>query len=203
MYKRQVEENARSTHFQFKLTVSNEYESQEIYVDISPSDRYVIDHITYYSLDEDSYEKRIEAKRSFVQPNGWGIDYPCLLSPYENVYHEVMFRSDMPELFQLLGESNLTVEIPSVENGHLQMNGKQVRYTSKQQTLPFSNTEQIEVSIPPYTTQRITVLIEYYWFETRYALYAVHPKTGKRRTINGTLQSKMPAAYYITRENIK
>ena len=49
-----VEENARSTHFQFKLTVSNEYESQEIYVDISPSDRYVIDHITYYSLDEDS-----------------------------------------------------------------------------------------------------------------------------------------------------
>ena len=198
-----VEENARSTHFQFKLTVSNEYESQEIYVDISPSDRYVIDHITYYSLDEDSYEKRIEAKRSFVQPNGWGIDYPCLLSPYENVYHEVMFRSDMPELFQLLGESNLTVEIPSVENGHLQMNGKQVRYTSKQQTLPFSNTEQIEVSIPPYTTQRITVLIEYYWFETRYALYAVHPKTGKRRTINGTLQNKMPAAYYITRENIK
>ena len=68
-----VEENARSTHFQFKLTVSNEYESQEIYVDISPSDRYVIDHITYYSLDEDSYEKRIEAKRSFVQPNGWGF----------------------------------------------------------------------------------------------------------------------------------
>ena len=114
-----------------------------------------------------------------------------------------MFRSDMPELFQLLGESNLTVEIPSVENGHLQMNGKQVRYTSKQQTLPFSNTEQIEVSIPPYTTQRITVLIEYYWFETRYALYAVHPKTGRRRTINGTLQNKMPAAYYITRENIK
>ena len=29
-----------------------------------------------------------------MQPNGWGIDYPCLLSPYENVYHEVMFRSD-------------------------------------------------------------------------------------------------------------
>ena len=54
----------------------------------------MIDHITYYSLDEDSYEKRIEAKRSFVQPNGWGIDYPCLLSPYENVYHEVMFRRD-------------------------------------------------------------------------------------------------------------
>ena len=72
-----------------------------------------------------------------MQPNGWGIDYPCLLSPYENVYHEVMFRSDMPELFQLLGESNLTVEIPSVENGHLQMNGKQVRYTSKSANITF------------------------------------------------------------------
>jgi hypothetical protein len=103
-----------------------------------------------------------------------------------------MFRSDMPELFQLLGESNLTVEIPSVENGHLQMNGKQVRYTSKQQTLPFSNTEQIEVSIPPYTTQRITVLIEYYWFETRYALYAVHPKTGNRQQIHHRYNHKTP-----------
>ena len=41
-----VDENARSTRFRLMLVVGNEYESQDIYVEISPSDRYVFDHIT-------------------------------------------------------------------------------------------------------------------------------------------------------------
>ena len=40
-----VDENARSTHFRLMLVVGNEYESQDIYVEISPSDRYVFDHL--------------------------------------------------------------------------------------------------------------------------------------------------------------
>ena len=42
-----VGENVRNDYFRFMLVVSNEYESQEIYVQITPSDRYVFDHITY------------------------------------------------------------------------------------------------------------------------------------------------------------
>lgn len=57
-----VDENARSTHFRLMLVVGNEYESQDIYVEISPSDRYVFDHITY-SLDMYSYGKVIETQK--------------------------------------------------------------------------------------------------------------------------------------------
>lgn len=196
-----VGENVRSNHFHLILIASNEYEMQEIYVDISPSDRYVLDRITY-SLDMYSHTRRTE-KKTFVQYNGWDIDYPYPLKPYENVAYEVTFKSYMPEAFQLLGEDNLTVAIPSMENEDLDMYGKQAQYTSIQQTLPFPNTEQTEVPIPPFTTQRINLSIICEWFETDYTLYATHPKTGKQRVITGKLESKMPVSYQITQENIQ
>ena len=58
-----VGENALSAPFQFQLRASNEYEWQEIRVEISPTDRYVMDSITY-SLNAYSYnpENRTERK---------------------------------------------------------------------------------------------------------------------------------------------
>lgn len=197
-----VDENARATNFRFMIMAANEYEYQEIYVDISPSDRYVFDHITY-SLDMYFYSKEREEQKSFVQFNGWDIPYPCPLSPYENARYEVTFRSEMPEAFQLLEEGDLTVEIPDMKDRHLGLNGKRAQYTSMQQTLPFPDTEQIEVLIPSNTTQRITLWMDYEWFETRYTLYAIHPKTGKQRSITGMLQSKMPGKYKIEQEDLK
>ena len=199
-----VDENARSTHFRLMLVVGNEYESQDIYVEISPSDRYVFDHITY-SLNGYSHEWRLEETMSFIQSNNLGTPSPCLLFPYKDAHHEVVFKSDDPEAFRLLGGDNPTVEIPSMENEWLGMNGVQAQYTSEQQALPlpFPDTEKKEISIPPKTTQRIIVLLECEWFETEYTLYAVHPKNGRQRTITGTLQSKMPGKCYIARENIK
>lgn len=197
-----VGENVRSTHFQFKILVGNEYEWQEIYVDISPSERYVFDRITY-SLDAYSYEQKTEIVGIFVQSNFWDIPYPCPVFPYENVRYEVTFGSYEPEAFQLLGEDDLSVGIPVVEGRYLVMNGKQAHYTSKQQSLLFSNTEKVEVPIPPYTTQRITLRLTYEWFETDYTLYAFHPQTKKQRIITGKLRSKMPILYHIDQENIK
>lgn len=197
-----VDENARSTHFRFMIIASNEYESQEIYVEISPSDRYVFDHVTY-SLDAYSFEIKTEREPSTLNYNNTDNPYTLLISPYENVYSSVIFRSDMPGAFQLLKEDNLTVEIPSMEDGSLVMNGKQAQYTSLEQTWPFPNMEKKEVYIPPRAYQRITPLIDYEWFETRYTLYATHPKTGKQRSITGMLQSKMPEKYEIEQKDLK
>lgn len=151
-----VGENVRNDYFRFMLVVSNEYESQEIYVQITPSDRYVFDHITY-SLNGYSHEWRLEETMSFIQSNNLGTPSPCLLFPYKDAHHEVVFKSDDPEAFRLLGGDNPTVEIPSMENEWLGMNGVQAQYTSEQQALPlpFPDTEKKEISIPPKTTQRI------------------------------------------------
>ncbi|QIU93842.1 hypothetical protein [Bacteroides faecium] len=197
-----VDENARSIHFQFMIMVGNEYEYQEIYVDISPSDRYVFDRITY-SLDAYSYKRETYTLKDFVQTNSSDIFYSHVWFPYENARYEVAFGSNRSEAFQLLGKDNLTVEIPSLEDGRLGMNGKQAQYTSMQQTLPFPNTEQVEVPIPPNSIQHIILKMDYEWFETEYTLYATQPKTGKQRIITGMLQSKIPGKYYLIRENLK
>ena len=104
-----VGENVRNDYFRFMLVVSNDYESQEIYVEITPSDRYVFDHITY-SLNAYSHEWRLEETKSFIQSNYWDIPYPCLLFPYKDAHHEVVFKSDDPEAFRLLGGDHPTVE---------------------------------------------------------------------------------------------
>lgn len=197
-----VDENARAANFRFMIMAANEYEYQEIYVDISPSDRYVFDHITY-SLDAYSYKCETYILKNFVQTNSSGIFYSHIWFPYENARYEVVFGSNTPEAFQLLGKDNLTVEIPSLKDGRLGMNGEQAQYTSMQQTLPFPNTEQVEVPVPPNSIQRIILKMDYEWFETEYTLYATHPKTGKQRIITGMLQSKMPGKYEIEQKDLK
>ena len=63
-----VGENVRNDYFRFMLVVSNEYESQEIYVQITPSDKYVFDHISY-SLNAYYSERKIEEEVNIVRSN--------------------------------------------------------------------------------------------------------------------------------------
>lgn len=190
-----VGENARYSNFYFTLVARSEYETKDIRVDISPSDRYVIDHITY-SLDMYSHANRIEEVDQFWQGNGMDIPYHHKFYPYRKAFHEITFESYKPEAFHLLGDQPLDVEIPVMVDGRMKMTGMKARYTSSEQKLPFHSSEIHEVVIPPFSNRLITVLVEYDWFETYYTLYATHPKSGKQRVITGTLRSKMPLSYY-------
>ncbi len=198
-----VGENALSAPFQFQLTASNEYEWQEIHVEISPADRYVMDSIIY-SLDAYSYdpENKIEKKEGVSFHNLTSVSSTYTFFPFESFYHFIKFKSDVPEAFQLLGEAGLTVEIPSMKDGYLVMNGKRVPFISEQQMLPSSNTEQKEDIIPPRTSRYYTLLMMYDWLETRYTLYVSHSKSKKQRIVTGTLQSRMPVKYNIIHKDI-
>ena len=79
-----VGENALSAPFQFLLTASNEYEWQEIHVEISPGDRYVMDSIIY-SLNAYSYdpENKIEKKEGVSFHNLTDVSFRVFLPFYE------------------------------------------------------------------------------------------------------------------------
>lgn len=198
-----VGENALSAPFQFQLRASNEYEWQEIYVEISPADRYVMDSIIY-SLDAYSYdpENKIEKKEGVSFHNLTDVSSTYTLFPFKSFYHFMRFKSDVPEAFQLLGEAGLTVEIPSMKDGYLVMNGKRAPFIPEQQMLSCSNTEQKEDIIPPRTSRYYTLSMVYDWLETRYTLYVSHSKTKKQRIVTGTLQSRMPVKCNITHKDI-
>lgn len=198
-----VNENARSSLFQFSIIASNEYETKEIHVAITPSDRYIFDHITY-SLDMYSYtDTHIEERRSMVIDNRGNGNVTNYIFPFQNEYRQIQFTSNNPEAFNLLA-SKPEVEIPGIVDGYLVMNGERVQYASDMQRLPlpFPDTEKKAVITPAQTSQRITVLLEYEWFETYFTLYAVHPKTKKEKVITGTLKSKMPKGYLIKCEKL-
>ena len=166
-----VGENVRNDYFRFMLVVSNEYESQEIYVQITPSDRYVFAHITY-SLNAYYSERKIEEEVNIVRSNFENTPSPLHLI-VQGIRHKVTFRSDTSEAFQLL-----------------------------EQEFPFPDIYR-DIFIPANTTQHITLMQEYEWFETEYTLYAIHPKTKKQRVITGMFQSTIPTDNYVKQENIK
>lgn len=198
-----VNENALSSLFRFSIIASNEYETKEIHVAITPSDRYIFDHITY-SLDMYSYtDTHIEERRSMVIDNRGNGNVTNYIFPFQNEYRQIQFTSNNPEAFNLLA-SKPEVEIPGIVDGYLVMNGERVQYASDMQRLPlpFPDTEKKAVITPAQTSQRITVLLEYEWFETYFTLYAVHPKTKKEKVITGTLKSKMPKRYLIKCEKL-
>ena len=200
-----VNENMYSSLFQFCVTVSNEYETKKIYVSITPSDRYIFDRITY-SLDAYSYtDKQIEERKSIVVNNrGDESIVTNYIFPFKDEHRQIQFTSNNPEAFNLLADSKPEVEITGIVDGHLVMNGELARYASDMQQLPlpFPDTEKEAVTTPPKTSQRITLLLEYEWFETNFTLYAVHPKTKTEKVITGTLQSKMPKGYFIKSEKL-
>lgn len=191
-----VNKNARPTHFRFILIVGNDYETQEIYVEVAPSDRYVFSHITY-SLNTYSHEMTVEEGNRFSFYNGLDDDSPFWFYPYEGICTEFMFDSDMPEAFLLLADDESKVEIPSLEDGHLVMKGEQALYSARLQKIPFVSEEKKEIDVPPHSFRLISVMIIYECFETEYTLYAVHPKTGDQQIITGKFQCKVPVDYYF------
>lgn len=184
-----------SSLFQFCVTVSNEYETKKIYVSITPSDRYIFDRITY-SLDAYSYtDKQIEERKSIVVNNrGDESIVTNYIFPFKDEHRQIQFTSNNPEAFNLLADSKPEVEIPGIVDGHLVMNGELARYASDMQQLPlpFPDTEKEAVTTPPKTSQRITLLLEYEWFETNFTLYAVHPKTKKRKSLPVLCKARCP-----------
>ena len=198
-----VGENALSAPFQFQLRASNEYEWKEIKVEISPADRYVMDSITY-SLDTYLYdpENWIEKKEGVSFHNLSDVSATYTLLPFQAFPHFMRFKSDVPEAFQLLGKAGLTVEIPSMKNGYLVMDGERASFIPEQQMLSCPNTERKDDIIPPRTSRYYTLSMVYDWLETRYTLYVSHSKTKKQRIVTGTLQSRMPVKYNITRKDI-
>lgn len=188
-----VDENLNHDIFNLRLVVGNENESQDIYVTITPSDRYVLDHITY-SLTDYFHEKRLEEIYSITIQNNSNDSITFHVKPFNNVYHKVTFKNDNPEDWLIVKENDLNIEIPSFENERLAMKGLQAHYTHNTQSLalPFPNTKEVKISIPPNTTQKTTLFADYEYFETKYTLYVVNPKNGKKRTLTGTLQSMMP-----------
>lgn len=114
--------------------------------------------------------------------------------PFKDEHRQIQFTSNNPEAFNLLADSKPEVEIPGIVDGHLVMNGELARYASDMQQLPlpFPDTEKEAVTTPPKTSQRITLLLEYEWFETNLLFMPFIPKQKKRKSLPVLCKARCP-----------
>ncbi|ADV43426.1 hypothetical protein [Bacteroides helcogenes] len=199
-----VDENIMFSRFDLSILVGNEYESKIIQVIISPCERYVLDDISY-SLDAyEYYGNGVGYGKSITVNNETSTPLTTTIYPFRNIYHEVTFTSLSPLAFWLL-EKNTVVDIPTIVDKSLVMDGVRASYTGDEQKIPISfANEEKKVTIPALSKQRITPILSYDWFETDFTIRAHNPKTNKKRTIAGRLRSNMPTKEsHIIRETIE
>lgn len=198
-----TDENASGHELEFIITASNDYEWKYINVRVSPCDAYELRDITY-SLDAYYYEEPMEEKWSTTFRNHGDSETGYAVRPFEDEWRNVEFTCDSRGLYQLL-EKKPVVEVPTRVDGRLQMTGEQVQYGLASDSsvqpgkLPLSvdrNTERW-VDLPPHTATTVTLFVEYERFETTYTIDAVQPKSGKHRTITGTLRSWEAKDYFV------
>lgn len=197
-----TDENASGHELEFIITASNDYEWKDINVRVSPCDAYEFRSITYSHAYY--YDEPLEEKRTVTFRNHGDSEIECAVRPFEDEWRNVEFTCDSRGLYQLL-EKKPVVEVPTMVDGRLQMTGEQVQYglawdsSAQPGKLPLSVDRDTErwVDIPPHTAKTVTLFVEYEWFETAYTMDIVQPKSGKHRTITGTLRSRGAKDYFV------
>lgn len=199
-----VDESIVRPRFSLSMIVGNDYESKVIDVTINQCDRYVLDDISYSLKDFEYYGNGVQFGEAITINNKASTPVIQSVYPFRDKYHELKFTSYSFQAFSLL-EENLMVDIPTVIDSALVMNGVRAPFSGVEQMIPLSfANEEKKVSIPPFTNQQITPVIGYDQFETDFTIRAHHPKTNKQRTITGKLRSNMPTREpFIMQKTIK
>lgn len=199
-----VDESILRPRFGLSITVGNDYESKVIEVLVNQCDRYVLDDISYSLNDYEYYGNGAGDGESITVNNKTSTPITTSIYPFRDKCHELEFISFSPLASSLL-EGNPMVDIPTIVDSLLVMNGARAPYSFVKQMIPLSfANEEKKVTIPAFANQRITPILSYDWFETNFTIRAHHPKTNKQRTITGKLRSNMPTREcFIARENIK
>ena len=203
-----IHENAYKDSVSLTLAISNSFATQPIEIRITPATRYQLSRIEY-QLSAFSHEATEETHghSSFLN-QAYGDTIRFGIHIFQNQYNQIWFENLVPQMSQILAPDT-QVEIPYYNpNGTppLTLSQQKVPYSTEYQNLPLNYPDLTEwIEIPPYCNQNIYTQFVYDKIGVYYNLYAVNPKSGKERLINGTFYSRTPRQtdYKIIQETFK
>lgn len=199
-------ENLRERPYVMHIAVGNEYETGSVTATLAPSAKYRVDSVAYDWNRAFFTNNAARTKEAFTIDNTKS-DRPVTMSvsPYRNEYRTVRFLPDEygDHREEILGVPLPEVEVPDVHDGQPTGSTARVQFTDANHRLPlpFSDGEQVAVTVPAGVRQRIEVLLVCEEFHVPYTLHVSHPVTGRRRTFAGTLLSSVPYDYHVLKSD--
>lgn len=192
-----IGDNFSGLPFRFALRVSDKdyFKEQKIHLTQQPGSDYVFDKMEYELIPDTEYTNIIEEPYLF--------DYNPEETPkvherdvFWNIKRYVSFSSEDRWAFSLPFNTPVTVNIPEGNTAQgLRPGNEQLPYRPERQGIEMAFPEKLQkVTLQPGYTE-IRRLTEYHFYQARYTLTAHNVKTGKQRTVKGTLQSQTPTGW--------
>lgn len=200
-----VDENCSLEPYELCIEMTNSFSSQTIYITVQPGTRYEVDRIEY-DLTPLQCTNTYQTIGSYTIYNPYATPLSQNVHTFQYVARSIQFIQDTDFPFQIL-DINTWLPIPYYIEGsenQLTLSDEKRPYTPDIQTESGEYLTTKEITIPPYTQIRISLVAEVNEFWTNYTIYATNPQSKRQRTFKGTLHktTKLNTDSYIIIENL-
>ena len=192
-----VDENLSDQDFRFTVWIGDYDKNIPIHITQVPSAGYDFDHINYSLTPMSYYQNWEESNTNLVIYNHSDNPMTVGVSIFSDERQSFTFSSQNPKAFAFL-KPDVQVAIPdSVINDEIKISSKKTYYKdSEQKTPPPFEDVKKTITFEKGKT-KITKILEYSYFNADYTLYIRNRKTGKVKSVTGTLHCKMLTGKYM------
>lgn len=200
-----VNENMYTSHVEFTLWVYTEYSNAKIQVSVTPSERYVVDRISYPGTSYQVYNESMHTlfSKRVVNDMDEPMEYRLPLDEltYKGMYR---FTSEYVDLFALLLDGVVEVDVPSFDEWVNGVYGVRAPFASEysEVDLPGPPNSLANPIIPPHTTCEITICAYIDEIGIYAEIHGVNPVNGRGRNFDGEVQAILPTMVFLKKEVI-
>lgn len=198
-----VNENMYTSPVDFTLWASTDYSDASVRVSVTPSERYVVDKVSYPGTSYRVYNEGIFAmfRKRVVNDTDEPMEYRLPLDEfrYKGRYR---FTSEYVDLFTLFADGVAEVDVPSFDDWVHGVNGVRAPFSSKYQEvdLPGPPNALANPILPPHTTCEITVGVNMDEIGIYAEIHGVNPVSGRERNCIGEVRAILPTMVFLKKE---
>lgn len=200
-----INENMYTSPVDFTLWASTEFSDASVRVSVAPSERYVVDRVSYPGTSYRIYNESRYAmfRKRVVNDTDEPMEYVLPLDElkYSGTYR---FTSEYVDLFTLFSDGEVEVDVPSFEEWVHGSYGVRVPFASKyiKVDLPGPPNPLANPVILPHTTCEITIGVSMDEIGIYAEIHGVNPVSGRERSCVGEVRAILPTMIFLKKEII-
>lgn len=204
-----LNENLQDANVELLITVGNEFKYENIKMLMNPTQKYQIDSVLYDFNKFEIYEGRLNEVQSQIFHNNSVSPLTIGVLPYSKSSREVDFYDPTTiwkeGLFnKLLGSPLPEIIIPDIVDGKPVLLDTKVEFGNVTQHLETDLDKGliVYVTIDGFDKRKVIVYNEFISYSVPYSVYMSNPRTGKKLTFSGELNSSEPIDYYVSKRKV-
>lgn len=199
-----LNENLMNEGVRMLIGVGNEFKHENIEVLLAPTQKYQIESVVYewdkFEMHEGTLREMYTQtfQNNSASPISFGV-FPYLKSTRNIVFDDPTVNWEEGIFSNLLGTPLPQITISDIANGKPVLLDTKVHFGIRQQHLVVDLDKEliVDISIDAFEKRKVTVYNVMKSYSVPYEVYLSNPRTGKKLTFSGILNSEDPIDYFI------